>query len=386
MKLSKDQELFLELVEKRENIFLTGKAGTGKSFVTKEAISLLKKCIVVAPTGIAATNIGGQTIHSLFGVNPAGVCTFETCNFLKSEKRKLLTEAETIIIDEVSMVRADLLDAIEWTLMKNGCGSLKTKQVIFIGDMKQLPPIADDNFKSVMFRDYDGVEFFNSKIYKQLKVIEVELSEVLRQNDPEFIEALNIVREGGKSPYFKKFVKNEVKGVVLAPYNNTVEKYNNDGLDSLPGELHTFKSNVQGKAKASDFNLEPILKVKDGAKIMYLVNSKCGNLVNGTIGNFEVINGRYFIIVNGIDYPIEKVEIVKKEYVLNEGQDDFKLEVVGSIEQYPIKLAYAMSIHKSQGLTLDEVTVDLTRPCFHKSQLYVALSRVKTPEGLTIKI
>jgi ATP-dependent DNA helicase PIF1 len=388
MTLSTKQSDFLDAVLAGKNVFLTGKAGTGKTFVVKKAIEKLrelrKKVVALAPTGVAANNVGGQTLHSMFSLNPFGVMNFDACNFLKGEKRRLMEAIDVILIDEISMLRPDILDAINWTLLKNGCQPLHTKQVIFIGDLKQLPAPINDNTRSVLFQTYDGEEFFNAKIYPKLNVINIELDEVLRQSNPDFIEALNIIREGGKAEYFRKFVGTEPKGVILAPHNATVDKYNKLGIDAVSGDFFEFHANITGNLKADDFNLETIVRVKNGCKVMYLINSKDNDLVNGSIGTFVSHNDCHYIRVGDVDHALSTVEFTKKEYVLNDAKDALELRVIGTIEQYPIKLAYALSIHKSQGLTFNEVTVDLTRPCFQKGQMYVALSRVTAPEGLRI--
>lgn len=403
MELSQKQQLFYDAVIDGKSVFLSGKAGTGKSFVAKLVIAELKrrgkKIVALAPTGIAANNIEGQTLHSFFSLPPFGVLDFESVNFIKGEKRRLLDAIDTIFIDEVSMLRPDLLDGMNFTLLKNGCKPLREFQLIFIGDLKQLPSPISDNMRSVLLKTYNGDEFYNAKVYRSILPIEIELDEVLRQTDEEFIHHLNTIREGGKSEYFKQFLSKDYHGIILAPHNSTVAKYNKDGLALLSGEEFTFTAIVSGNIKADDFNMESVVTVKNGCKVMYLANSKDNPLINGTLGTFigyEVITYnddltenhtgifKYFIQVNDIDYVLDQVEHHKMEYVLNENNDALELREIGSITQMPIKLAYALTIHKSQGLSFDEVTLDLSLPCFSPGQLYTALSRVRTPGGLKI--
>lgn len=388
-KNSKGQQQFFDMVMEGKNVFLTGKAGSGKSFIVKKVIESLeasgRQTVVCAPTGISAYNIGGQTLHSMFALSINGVLNYESTSFLKSAKRKVLKKAKTIIIDEVSMLRPDILDALEWTLRKNGLTGLESRQLVFVGDMKQLPAPIDDNMMSVLLEKYDGYTFDKSRIFPKLNVQEIELETIHRQTDPEFIDALNIVRDGGKTEYFRQFISNEPTGIILAPHNSTVSKYNAEGLASIKKKLYTFNAKMSGKIKEHDFNMEEKLQLKDGCKIMYLVNSKANPLYNGSIGVFRRHKGKNFIEIDGVKWLLEEVEMTKKEYVFNEDENKLELQEIGSMVQIPVKLAYALTIHKSQGLTFDEVTVDLTRRCFAKGQLYTALSRVTGPEGLKIK-
>jgi ATP-dependent exoDNAse (exonuclease V) alpha subunit len=390
MTFTQSQQKAIDVALSGQSISIDGKAGSGKTFITKHIIEQLqaknKNVVVLAPTGIAAINAGGQTIHSFFGVNPFGVASFKECRMLKSEKRRLIDKVSTIIIDEKSMVRCDLLDAINWTMLKNGCGSLSKKQVILVGDMGQLQPVAKDNTKSVLYETYNGVEYYHAKIYSQLEITTVELTEIIRQKDPDFIEALNIVREGGKASYFRQFIGKGEMGIILCPTNSIVDEYNKIGLQKCKGEIYTFTATIEGNVKFEDFNLPSKIEVKNGCKIMYLVNSDNKTLANGTLGIFISHANCHYIRVGEIDYPLDKVRITKKEYVLNENQNKLELKEIGSITQYPFRLAFAITIHKSQGLTFDEATIDFRTPCFAPGQSYVAFSRVKTPQGLSIII
>jgi ATP-dependent DNA helicase PIF1 len=273
---------------------------------------------------------------------------------------------------------------MHFTLKKNGLTGLDNRQLIFVGDMKQLPPVLKDNKRSVMLQTYEGDTFTYAQIFQKLNVLTIELDEVMRQNDPDFISALNVVREGGKHEYFRQFKTKEPAGIILAPHNATVKEYNEAGLKSQPGEALLFTAEVSGEVKPEDFNVEREIVVKHGCKIMYLVNSQDSPLRNGTLGTFVYERGCHFIRVGNVNHAIEPVMFTKKEYVYDKAKDALRLKEIGTIVQMPIKLAYALSIHKSQGLTFDEVTVDLTRPCFQSGQMYVALSRVRTPKGLRI--
>ena len=390
--LSHLQEEFLKECSLGKNLFLTGKAGTGKSFIIKEAIRELtsqgKRVVALAPTGVAAHNIQGQTMHSLFSLPIFGVLEFSRCSFLSNIKKDLLREVDVLIIDEVSMLRPDILDAIHWTLITNKIkGGLYKKQVIFVGDLKQLPsPIDSDTLQELLKVYPNNIDFYSASIYSNLAVETINLDVVHRQSDPEFIKALNVVRDGGKDSYFEQFVVDKPKGIILAPHNSTVQGYNTAGLKSISSSEIKFEAIITGKAKASDFSLEENLILKSGCKVMYLVNDPDRKLFNGILGTFIYKDETPYIEIDGVQHIIESTTMSKHEYAYDRSKDKIVTKEVGSMSQLPVKLAYALTIHKSQGLTFDEMTLDLSRPCFEDGQLYTALSRARGPEGLNIKI
>lgn len=394
MEFTKKQQEFIDLALSGENIFLTGKAGTGKSFIIEEFIKRYGRNVVkLGTTGIAAANIEGQTIHSFFGINPFQFNDGTNGNHLHEKRRRPIRDAKVFIIDEVSMLRPDVLDAINWQMRLNGCNSLLEVQVIFVGDMKQLPVVESPNTMDMVNDAYGTHEFFNAYVYDKLNVKTVELDEIKRQSDERFIEALNKIRDGGKDEYFKRFVSESPNGgVILAPHNATVNRYNREELNKLDGEVIEFKAKLEGKINPDDFRVEQRILVKHGAKIMYCVNDKERGLINGDIGTFIVDGDKHYFEKDGrrvrlVDHDFENHQYESEE-IVKDGKlvSTPVLRVVGSMRQVPIKLAYAISIHKSQGMTFDEVTIDLSRRCFVKGQMYVALSRVRTPKGLCILI
>lgn len=396
---TKGQQRFLNLALSGKNIFLTGKAGTGKSFIIDEFVKRCKKNVAkLGTTGIAATNIGGQTVHSFFGINPFEVYDGKNAKSLTLKKREIIQKADVIIIDEVSMLRVDVLDAINGTMLFNGLGYLSKKQIIFVGDLKQLPAIQTREEQKIIRKRYKGYLFHDAKCYKYLKVQNIQLTEIKRQSDERFIAALNTIREGGKDEYFKNFVSTHPNnGVILAPHNSTVDKYNKDELNKLSGKLHVLRAEISGQINPKDYPVDEEIHVKDGAKIMYCINDKKNGLINGSIGTLKIIGGSFYFCDKRSEILIEKHTFENQKYVVEEVEkededgniyyvEELKLKKVGEMEQYPIKLAYALSIHKSQGMTFDEVTVDISKRCFAPGQMYVALSRCRTPDGLKIII
>lgn len=388
--LSQDQLKAYKTMVSGKNIFLTGKAGTGKTYVLKKSIDKFRKnkrnIAILGTTGIAAMNAGGQTLHSFFKLPIADVISYDMCNYVKKETRRIWNKTDIIIIDEVSMLRPDLLDSINWTLLKNDCDSLLKKQIIFVGDLKQLPPVLKSEYCKEFYSKYKSEYFNSAEIYKKLKITHIDLNTVHRQSDEEFISNLNIIRNGGKSEYFKRFIGSEPKGIILCPHVSTSKFHNNNMLKSIDSEEIVSKAEIEVsegyKLNVDDFNIETTLRYKNKAKVMYLVNNDL--YVNGTIGEILIEGKKKYFVANGIKTQLKRHTFEKKIYILED--DELRQEVVATVKQYPVKLAYAVTIHKSQGLTFDECTVDLSKRCFAKGQLYTALSRVKSPEGLRILV
>lgn len=389
IKYTPSQEEFYRRAMKGESLFLQGRAGTGKTFISEEVIRDLRDegrgVVVVATSGIAAVNIGGQTIHSLFQINPYTIGDMQSAANLSKFKKSLLKRVDTIVIDEVSMLRPDVLDSIDYTLKRNLLGSLSSYQVIFIGDLKQLQPIYSDEEKVIITRRYGSLSFKDAISYKHLNPTEIELDEIVRQDDIDYIKALEVVRNGGSSEYFSIFESQTPSGVILAPHNATVDYYNTESLNRLEGKERIVVGETKGKFNPKEFIAEEKLVLKDGASVMHLINKPESGLVNGTLGTLKIEGNKYYFInsEDGTETLIERHEFKKIRYVLGD-DGEIKEEVIASLKQFPIKLAYAITINKSQGLTFDKMTLDLTRECFADGQEYVALSRVRKPSGLTI--
>lgn len=401
--LREKQQLFIEKALAGDNIYLSGKAGTGKTFVVKKYLEIMEKegknIVRLAPTGIAAYNIGGQTIHSFFKIPIKDPLTFKTIRMPAEDKIELYSKVDIFVIDEVSMLRPDVLNAIFLTMKKGGVPNYLDKQYIFIGDLMQLEAVIMPDEVKGLKRRFGGLKFFDATEYDYLDVEEIELDEIVRQSDPEFIEHLNILRDGDGSPYFRQFIREEVRGVVLAPHNQVVDRYNREGLKDHPGKIVRYENSVVGKATLKDFDLPEFVEVKEGCKIMCTINKPESNIFNGTMGTYTTTKTTVWrnyagkvepkeILCGGIRledgsvFPLPPVKYDKVEYVV--GGEGLKKEVVGSATGHPFKLAYALTIHKSQGLTFDELTIDLSKKCFADGQLYTAFSRVRSPEGLNI--
>lgn len=398
--LSTEQQAVFQMMETtKQHLFITGRAGTGKSVLLRHFRNNTKKSVVVAaPTGIAALNVKGQTLHSLFRLAPgffrkgslapnARVCT-------------VLKRIDTLVIDEISMVRADLLDAIDERLREAHKNTLPFGgvQVIMFGDVYQLPPVVEDGLMQYFEHTYGGHFFFHADVWKQAEFKIYELSQVFRQKDPTFKNILNTVRDGTvvdeQLALLNKrcgvFVPTEGT-ITLATTNNLVTNINQRKLDQLPGKSIEYRAQIIGEMKRGTFPTEEIIQLKVGAQVVLLQNDKNKRWVNGTVATIAKLkkdeNGEGITVrIDGIDYPLEKTtwEEIKYEYDSVAGK--VKEEVVSSFTQYPVRLAWAMTIHKSQGQTYESVALDLTVSTFAPGQLYVALSRATSMEGLYLKM
>lgn len=400
MKLDLDNIEFqnaLELIQETDkSFFLTGKAGTGKSTFLKHIVETTSKnFIVVAPTGIAAVNVGGVTIHSFFQfpLRPLLPEDEDIKIFWKdSEKRKIISKLDTLIIDEISMVRADLVDGIDYSLRRNGgnpnlpFGGI---QVVFVGDIFQLEPVTikKSGELKIINEIYGSSYFYNAKVFDKIKLFTVELRKVYRQTDEAFIELLDKVRikEINQNEIDKindrVFSEDELKAkefaITLTTRNDLAEKVNSEKLLELNSEPFSFFAEVTGEFEESKYPTEPELILKEGAQIIFIKNDSEQRWVNGTIGQIHKLSDNEIEVKLDDDliHIVEKREWENVKYQYNRDKKKIEQETVGTFIQYPLKLAWAITIHKSQGLTFENVVIDFGTGTFASGQAYVALSR-----------
>lgn len=404
LELNEQFKKALDLMENTDrNVFITGKAGTGKSTLLNYFRSITNKEIVVlAPTGVAAINIGGETIHSFFRFKPN--VTIQSIKKLPSRQAKIYKEIDTIVIDEISMVRADLLDCIDYFLRLNGKKKNKPFggiQMIFIGDLYQLPPVVTSAEKEFFTERYRSQYFFDADVIRELQLEFIELEKVYRQKDERFIKLLNEIRNNTiteeslailNSRVGLEFKDESGYVVYLAPLNDMVNRINKERLESLKGELYHWEADIEGDIDEDSCPGDPILFLKKGAQVMMLNNDSKGRWVNGSIGRVVGIEsnkqGEDIIEVQFPDGRIEEVAPYTWEvfhYIYDNKKKMIETESIGSFTQYPLKLAWAVTIHKSQGKTFDKVIIDLERGVFAPGQVYVALSRCTSFEGIILK-
>ena len=381
----------------RECLFINGKAGTGKSTLLKFfKANTGKKIIVLAPTGVAAVNVGGQTIHSFFRLPPK-IIQKDAIRRLKD--KSLVENLDMVIIDEVSMVRADLMDGIDYALRLNR-GRMKTPfggvQMVFFGDLFQLSPVVENEARQLLDELYETPYFFSAKVFDDCHIRSIELSNIYRQKDNSFMELLNRIRNKEYAEEDLDTLNERVQKdgmipgkdstVILTTTNSLANTINKDRLSKLPGREITYEAAATGKFDESAYPTDTFLRLKKGAQVILIRNDPAKQWVNGTLAKVVALSDDSIVVdINGrvCDVPIVKWQ--KIEYSYNEDEDKIEDEIVGSFTQYPIKLAWAITIHKSQGQTFDKVIIDLGYGAFTHGQLYVALSRCTCLDGIRLK-
>jgi len=408
-----NDSLFDLIEHTNRSLFLTGKAGTGKTtFLNDFVKKTKKKHIVVAPTGIAAINAGGVTIHSMFGLplrtflptteridqNMANNIADLMVHFkYRKDKLKLLREIEIIVIDEASMLRADVLDMMDFSLrhVRRNQQKFGGVQILFIGDLYQLPPVVRDEY--VLAKYYSSPFFFHAKALEEVKLITIELTKVYRQTDETFLEILNAIRNGISedidfdllnSRYQPDFDSKDEAYVYLCSHNKMADDINQKKLKELGGRSHLYNADVVGEFKETQYPNDEVLELKIGAQIMFIRNDTSSDkkYYNGKLAQISYLDeDEISVILDGSEEEITlKAETwEQKRYSLDEDKN-IKEEVLGSFKQFPIRLAWAVTIHKSQGLTFDRLIIDAGKS-FASGQVYVALSRCRTLEGIILK-
>lgn len=408
-----DLNSIFQLIENtHRSIFLTGKAGTGKTtFLNDFVKKTQKKHIIVAPTGIAAINAGGSTIHSMFGLplrpfaptyeridqNLANNITDLVPHFhYRKQKIKLFRTLEIIIIDEVSMLRADVLDMMDLALRicRRNTQPFGGVQMLFIGDLHQLPPIVRD--ENILKNYYESLFFFDSLALKKLPLISIELTTVYRQKDEYFLNILNSIREGKHNNIDFKTLNEQYDPdfnpkdsyIYLTSHNKIADGINTEKLNELNHSSFFYEAQITGDFKTSQYPNDPKIELKVGAQIMFIRNDSSGEkkYYNGKLGIVTFLNEKEIRVrIEGEtqDYKLKKEIWENKTYVLDK-DNNIQEQVLGSFEHYPIRLAWAITIHKSQGLTFDKVIIDAGQS-FTSGQVYVALSRCRTLEGIVLK-
>ncbi len=382
-----------------KNIFITGKAGTGKSTLLEYFRSVTEKNIVVlAPTGVAAVNIAGQTIHSFFGFRP-DVTVEKVKRAAKKKAAPVYKNLDAIVIDEVSMVRADLLDCVDEFLRVNGknpglpFGGL---QMIFIGDLYQIPPVVVGREREIFKEYYESEYFFDARCYGEIEIEYLELEKIYRQTDQSFIDLLNKIRNKTSSTEDVDLLNRQIADenvklpkntIYLTTTNAMADEINKEELLKLSGELYYFDAEIRGDIEKKSFPADESLEIKKDAQVMLLNNDAAGRWINGTIGTVVAIDDDN-LQVRLQDGSVEDVKPNKwnvYRFFWDESTKSVAADNIGSFKQYPLKLAWAITIHKSQGKTFDNVMIDLGRGTFASGQLYVALSRCRSLNGIFLK-
>lgn len=379
------------------HLFVTGKAGTGKSTLLRALHeSDDRAAVVLAPTGLAAVQVGGQTLHSFFGFPPRLI---KPDDIRPSRKLGLMRKLKRLVIDEVSMVRSDLMDAIDRSLRLNRKAPDQPfggVQLILFGDLHQLPPVVQDGEVRAYLEDrFGGPFFFDADGFRDSAAHRVELGHVFRQQDARFLEALNQIREGEPTEAGLGLLNSRVCSlddlprrdayVILTPTNQAAQEINVAFLNALTGRSAVHEAVVGGQFSDGAQPTDPTLLLKEGAKVIMIRNDPERRWVNGTLAVVSRLEeDRVWIEIDGVEHEVEPAIWESLRYDYDAREDRIVESVVGTFRQLPLRLAWALTIHKSQGMTLDRVYVDLRRGTFAHGQAYVALSRVRTLEGLAL--
>ena len=395
---NKQQVMAFELIANtNSSFFLTGRAGTGKTTFLRNVQKMVdKQFITLAPTGVAAILAGGDTIHSFFGL-PMDVCTPGTIGKMSEARILTLIHTDTIIIDEVSMVRCDIIDAIDYTMRKTLRSSLPFggKQVIFVGDMFQLPPVLKRGAEGELMNDLyhtDDCFFYKADVIKRMRLVKIEFQKVYRQEDQDFLRILENVRLNKTTPenlmHLNERVctpaKEDGMVITLSARNCTVDGINQQRLAEIEAEEYTYQGTVTGKFEEKRFPVDMTLKLKVGAQVMFTRNDPKKRWVNGTIGTVTKLSKDEILVTTdgGSTYVVPNCSWESYSYEYDKEARKMKKELMGTFTQYPLRLAWAITVHKSQGMTFDKLYLDLSRGMFAAGQLYVALSRVRSLDGL----
>ncbi|MGI9422138.1 MAG: ATP-dependent DNA helicase [Hyphomicrobiaceae bacterium] len=379
------------------HLFVTGRAGTGKSTLLRVLREFLgEQAVVLAPTGLAAVNVGGQTIHSFFGFPPRLIGPED---IRRSRNGRIMRKLDYLIIDEVSMVRSDLMWAIDQALRVNRgrarepFGGLR---LVLFGDLHQLPPVVRGEEQALLEDAHGGPFFFSaSALMEGPGTLHLELERVFRQTDEGLIRVLNAIRTGeadetelavlNKRVHPIRTLSEGQDYVILTPTNAAANRINRAYLDALPGAEFTFEAGIIGDFNANSQPTDASLTLKTGAKVILLRNDPDRRWVNGTIAEISKLDEeRIWITIGRREYEVEPASWENRKYAFDQAEDKIVETVAGTFKQFPLRLAWALTIHKSQGLTLDSIYVDLGRGTFAHGQTYVALSRCRTMDGLAL--